>query len=93
MMGWLIVWMTLNALFVVRPTNAVYGNRSRKARQSPSIVAKPLSFSRNGGDRLAINTDRGISGSQVDLDDVTLRTAAWSLEAGALHGRHEPTMQ
>jgi hypothetical protein len=55
--GWLVVWLIVNALFVVWH-GAVYRNRSRKARQSPSIVSKPLSLSRSEGDRLAINADR-----------------------------------
>jgi hypothetical protein len=55
---WLVVWLIVNALFVVWRTTAVYRNRSRKARQSPAIVSKPLSPSRSEGDRLAMNADR-----------------------------------
>lgn len=57
MIGWLVVWLIVNALFVAWRIGAVYRNRSRKARQSPSIVSKPLSLSRNAGDRLAMNAD------------------------------------
>ena len=56
--GWMVVWLMVNALFVVWRTGAVYRNRSRKARQSPSIVSNPLSLSRSEGDRLAMNADR-----------------------------------
>ena len=56
--GSLVVWLIVNALFVVWRTGAAYRNRSRKARQSPAIVSKPLSLSRNEGDRLAMNADR-----------------------------------
>ena len=56
--GWMVVWLTVNALFVVWRTGGVYRNRSRKARQSPSIVSKPLSLSRSAGDRLSMNADR-----------------------------------
>ena len=53
------VWyLIVNALFVACRTGAVYRNRSRKARQSPSIASNPVSLSRRAGDRLVTNAER-----------------------------------